>query len=201
MIDAARALPMLREAVKSWWWSTPGTELAPWMGRAVRGFAEWDSLLDAQISALADQLAAVRSLLPAGTTLSNTIDAVRRAADAAREVGADLTGPELYSQLQALISQSTQQDGESVKRLESDLAKADEEQEPEQRNRARTLAAARDRGTGIAVIRQFLVASDKWLTSALSAARMRQSGAQHAAEAEVHELQRQWANVDGESQG
>lgn len=201
MIDAARALPMLREALRSWRWITPGTELAPWAKKAVGGFAEWDSLLGAQISALASQLAAVRSLLPAGTSLGDTIEAVRKAVDAAREVGAEVTTPELYSQLQALIGQAAQQDRESVRRLENDLAHADEELGPELRNRARILAAARDRGTSIGLIRQFLVASDTWLTSALSAARIRQSGAQHAADTQVRELQRQWAGVYGESQG
>lgn len=201
MIDAARALPMLREAVSTWRWDTPDTELPPWVRKAVGGFADWDGLLDAQISGLAGQLAAVRSLLPTGTSLSETVDAVRRAVDAAREAGAEQTGPELYSQLQTMIDQAALQDQETVKRLESDLAKVAEEQEPNLRSRTRILAAARDRGTDIAVIGEFLLASDKWLTSALSVARMQQGGAQHAAQAQVREAQHRWASISEESQG
>jgi hypothetical protein len=199
MIDAARALPMLREAFRTWRWATPGMELPPWVRKAVGGFAEWDGLLNAQISALAGQLSAVRALLPADTSLSDTIEAVRKAVDAAREAGAEVTAPQLYTQLQSLLSQAAEQDRESVKRLERDLSKAAEDQEPGPRNKARILAAARDRGPDIAVIREFLVASHSWLTTALSTARMRHGGAQHEAETQVRELQSRWASVSGES--
>ena len=64
MIDAARALPLLREAVKSWRWRDARTETAPWIRKAVSGFAQWDSLLDAQITAQTDLLADVRQFLP-----------------------------------------------------------------------------------------------------------------------------------------
>ena len=53
MLDAARALPVLRVTVKSWRWETPA-ETPPWISKAVSGFAQWDSLLDAQITAMRD---------------------------------------------------------------------------------------------------------------------------------------------------
>lgn len=198
MIDAARALPMLKDAAKSWRWTMPTAETPPWMRKAVNGFAEWDGLLDAQFSALTGQLAGVRQFLPKGTSLAETIDAVSTAALGAREAGADQMGQEKYKQLQDLGAQAKQQDWRAVDRLEGDLDKANE---PDQRDRARIIAAARDRGKDIDLIRQFLVASDDWLTSALKAARMRQSGAQQAAEAHVRELLSQWAAIGGESQG
>jgi hypothetical protein len=198
MIDAARALPILRAAVKSWEWSMPGTELALWTKKAVERFSEWDSLLDLQLSALSGQLAGVRQFLPKGTSLADTIEAVNAAALDAREAGADQMAPEKYMQLQDLIAQARQQDWRAVERLESDLARANES---DQRDRARIIAAARDRGKDIDVIRRFLVASDEWLTNALKAARMRQSGAQQAAEAQVRELLSYWAAIGGESQG
>jgi hypothetical protein len=196
MIDAARALPMLRKAAKSWLWDTPSSELAPWTRKAVIGFAEWDVLLDAQVSAVTSQLATVRQLFPKGTSLAVTIEAVRKAVDAARGAGVEQTAPEQYSQLQALITQAGQQDWRSVERLENDLARASES---DQRDMARIIAAARDRGTDIAVIMQFLVASDKWLMSALNTAKMRQGGAGQIASERVRDLLRQWAAVDGES--
>lgn len=197
MIDAARVLPMLRKAVKSWRWTTPGMELESWIRKAVGGFAEWDSLLEAQLLALTSLLAGVRKFLPKGTSLGETIDAVDAAARNAREAGADQMSQEKYKQLQELIAQAREQDRRAVERLENDLAKANESDPSAP---ARIIAAARDRGKDIAVIRQFLVASDEWLTSALNAARMRQSGAQRVAEAQVRELLSQWAAISGESQ-
>ena len=197
MLDAARALPLLRATVKSWRWETPA-ETPPWISKAVSGFAQWDSLLDAQITAMRDLLADVRRFLPRGTSLTETIEAVSTAVREAREAGADQTGPEKYKQLQDLITEAKQRDWRAPDRLENDLAAAGD---PDQPDRARVTAAARDRGSDLSVIRQFLVVSDDWLTSALNAARMRQSGAQQAAEAQVKELLGQWAAIGGENQG
>jgi hypothetical protein len=197
MLDAARALPLLRAAVKSWRWETPA-ETPPWISKAVSGFAQWDSLLDAQITAMRDLLADVRRFLPSGTSLTETIEAVSTAVREAREAGADQTGPEKYKQLQDLITEAKQRDWRAPDRLENDLVAAGD---PDQLDRARVTAAARDRGSDLSVIRQFLVVSDDWLTSALNAARMRQSGAQQAAETQVRELLGQWAVIGGENQG
>jgi AAA domain len=196
MIDAARAVPMLREAVRSWRWITPSTELAPWIKKAVSGFAEWDSLLDTQITALTGQLAGVRQFLPRGTSLTETIEAVSVAAQEAREAGADQAGPENYKQLQDLITQVKQRDWRAPDRLESELTAACD---ADQGDRARVTTAARDRGGDLEVIRQFLIVSSDWLTSALKAARMRQSGAQRAAEAQVLELLNYWAAIGGDN--
>jgi hypothetical protein len=196
MIDAARALPLLRAAVKSWRWETPA-ETPPWMSKAVNGFAQWDSLLDAQITAMRVLLADVRRFLPRGVSLTETIEAVSTAVREAREAGADQTGPEKYKQLQDLITEAKQRDWRASDRLENDLAAAGD---PDQLDRARVTAAARDRGSDLSVIRQFLVVSDDWLTGALNAARMRQSGAQQAAETQVRELLGQWAAIGGENQ-
>ena len=56
MVDAARALPLLRRAAEAWEWRTPDAELAPWIGKAVARFTEWDTLIDAQIALLKGQL-------------------------------------------------------------------------------------------------------------------------------------------------
>ena len=72
MIDAARALPLLRSAAQSWEWRTPDTELPPWVKKAVGRFADWGTLVEAQIALLTQYLAEVRSYLPKGTKLSDT---------------------------------------------------------------------------------------------------------------------------------
>jgi hypothetical protein len=201
MIDAARALPMLRNATKSWRWGMPSMDLAPWIRKAVGGFAEWHSLLDAQIFTLTDHLVAVRSLLPKGTTLSDTIDAANTAIVVATEAGADQTAPAVREQLKALADQAGQRGWRSVERLEIDLGKAGAEAEAEQHHWARIVAAARDRGTDIAVISQFLSASNIWLSNALNAARKQESGAGQVAEQRVRDLLSMWAAVEGESKG
>ena len=198
MIDAARALPMLQKAVKSWRWDMPSTDLAPWIRKAVGGFAEWDGLLESQISALTRQLVEIRSLLPRGTSLSDTIDAVNTAILAATEAGTDQMAPAMREQLKALADQAGQRDWRSTERLESDLGKAGAEAEAEQRHRARIVAAARDRGTDIAVIRQFLSASNVWLTNALNAAKKQEGGAGQVAEERVRGLLSTWTAIDGE---
>jgi hypothetical protein len=142
-------------------------------------------------------LADVRRFLPRGVSLTETIEAVSTAVREAREAGADQTGPEKYKQLQDLITEAKQRDWRASDRLENDLAAAGD---PDQLDRARVTAAARDRGSDLSVIRQFLVVSDDWLTGALNAARMRQSGAQQAAETQVRELLGQWAAIGGENQ-
>jgi len=196
MIDAVRVLPMLREAARDWRWSTPSGGLASWVKKAVEGFAGWNDLLDGQLTAQSGLLMGVRQFLPEGTSLAETIDAVRIAVREAREAGADDQTPEKYQQLQDLIEAARQQDRRALDRLESDLAAAGESGDGDL---ARILAAARDRGEDIVVIRDFLAASNEWLTNALKTARMQQSGAQQVAEAEVRKLLSRWAAIDGES--
>jgi hypothetical protein len=203
MIDAARLLPMVRQAAKSWRWGMPSVDLAPWIQKAVGRFADWDGLLDAQLSVLTSQLAEVRSLLPIGASLSDTIDAVNTAIVAATEAGVDQMAPAVREQLKALADQAGQRGWRSVERLESDLGKAsaesESESESEQRHRTRIVAAARERGTDIALISQFLFASDIWLTNALNAAKKQEGGAGQVAEQRVRGLLSTWAAIDGKS--
>lgn len=196
MIDAARALPMLRQAVREWHWSTPATGVAPWIKNAVNGFADWEGLLDAQLDAHHGLLAGVRQFLPQGTSLGETIEAVSTAVREAREAGADDQSPDKYLHLQSLIEKVKQQDRRAVDRLESDLAVAVESGKGD---RARILAAARDRGEDVVTIRDFLAAGNEWLTNALKVAKMQESGKQSAAEAEVRELLSRWAAIGGEN--
>lgn len=194
MIDAARALPMLRAAVRQWGWSAP-EDPAPWIKEAVTGLGSWKVLLDEQLTAQAGLLAGVRQFLPPGTSLAETIDAVSSAVRDAREAGVDDQPAQRYEQLQELITAVRSQDRHAVDRLEKELTAA---RDPASRDPARILAAARDRGQDTAVIRNFLSASHDWLSKALKAAELHQSGAQLQAEAEVRDLLRQWAAVSKE---
>jgi hypothetical protein len=193
MIDAARAMPLLRSAAESWEWHTPDTEPAQWVRKAVARFAEWDNLIEGQIALLTHQLGRVRSFLPKGTRPSDTLDAVGEALTAAMATG---HGPEDRERFEAMIKDGAAQDWRTVDRLESDLDKASSPGQSQDPRRARRITAAvRDRGADLAVVLEFLVGSDQWLTGALKAAAMREGGAGAAAAAQVQGLLRQWAEV------
>jgi hypothetical protein len=194
MIDAARAVPLLRSAAQSWEWRTPDTELPPWVKKAVGRFAEWGTLVETQNVQLTQHIAQVRSYLPKGTKLSDTTSAVRVALAAAIEAG---HAPDERSQFEQLITHAEAQDGRAVDQLESDLDKASSSAQPADQ----IIAAVRDRGAGLTVIRDFLADSDTWLTEALQAARMRGGGAGAAALTQVQDLLDQWAEISDRSQG
>ena len=194
MIDAARALPLLRSAVQSWEWKTPDQELPPWVKKAVGRFAEWGTLVETQNVQLTQYLAQVRTYLPKDTKLSDTASAVRVALAAAIEAG---HAPDERRQFEQMITHAEAQDGRAVDQLEGDLAKASSSGQPADQ----IIAAVRDRGAGLTVIRDFLADSDTWLTGALQAARMRGGGAGAGALNRVQELLGQWAEISDRSQG
>ena len=198
MIDAARALPLLRSAAQSWEWRTPDSELPPWVRKAVGRFADWGTVVEAQITLLTQYLAQVRSYLPKGTKPGDTISAVGDALSAAIEAG---HAPNERQRFEQMIKHAADQDWRVLDRLESDLEKASAAGPPADRQTALIIAAVRDRGAGLTVIRDFLADSDAWLTGALQAARMRGSGAGAAALTRVQELLGQWAEISDRSQG
>jgi hypothetical protein len=201
MIDSARALPMLREAIASWQWQADSIPTL-WVREAVDGFANWDNLLDARISDLASERDRVRALLPQGTSLAETVDAVRAAIENAVKVGVDQGDHNQLARIEDLTERAKQCDGRVIDRLERELAAAAaDEGSAGQQAKARITAAARDRGTEIAGIREFLTESNHWLTVALKAARMRPRGAGTAADTAVRDLVTRWAAIDEEDQG
>ena len=187
MIDAARALPLLRSAAQSWEWRTPDSELPPWVKKAVGRFAEWGTLVDAQIALLTQYLGQVRSYLPKGTKLSDTTSAVRDALTAAIEAG---HAPDEREQFEQMITHAEAQDWRAVDRLGERSGQGQLSRPAAAQQAAQIIAAVRDRGAGLTVIRDFLADSDTWLTEALQAARMRGGGAGAAALTRVQDLLR-----------
>lgn len=196
MIDAARAIPLLRLAAEEWQWRTPSREPAAHVKRAVARFGDWDNLIDGQLALLSRELGRLRTLVPKGTRAGETVDAVGEALKAAVEAG---HGPADLEQFSALIKDAAARDWRTVDRLESDLDKA--AQGEGQQQSARIIAAARDRGPDLAVIAHFLASSDAWLSEALRAAAMREGGAAAGAAAQVQDLLRQWAELGASNAG
>ena len=122
MIDAARALPLLRSAAESWEWRTPDSELPPWVKKAVGRFAEWDNLVDAQIALLTEYLGQAAVVSPERHEAQRYHSARSRdALTAAIEAG---HAPDDREQFEQMIKDAAAQDWRAVDRLESDLDKA-----------------------------------------------------------------------------
>jgi hypothetical protein len=197
MIDAARALPLLRSTVESWEWQTPDSELPPWVKKAVFRFADWETLVAAQIALLTGYLTQVRSYLSKGTRYGDTVSAVSDALTASIEAG---HAPDERERFEQMIRHAADQDWREVERLESDLEKANSASQPADQWTAQIIAAVRDRGVGLTIIKDFLTESDTWLTGALQAAKMRRGGAGAAALTRVQDLLDQWAEISDRSQ-
>ena len=131
MIDAARALPLLRTAAESWEWRTPDSELPPWVRKAVARFAEWDTLIEAQIALLTTSTSprcgricrkAHEPAIPSTRSAMRSPPPSRR--DTRRTTG---------NRFEQMIKNAAAQDWRTVDRLESDLDKASSPGQPQDR--------------------------------------------------------------------
>lgn len=200
MIDAARALPLLRHAAADWTWSTE-QPVPTWVKDAVFGFARlWDDCVDRQIRELTTILDSLRQRLPRDTSGRDTVDAVQLALKESEKVGLS-PGLDERTGLNNLISEATKAEWQVVATLEKDLGKISVADEAESAT-ARVRAAAHDHGESLEVIRKFLIAGDLWLTSALNDAAARSDSVGDAAALEVQSLLSEWASLsDLEGEG
>ncbi|MEU2661922.1 protein DpdH [Micromonospora sp. NPDC007220] len=192
IIDAARAVPLVREAAQDWTWRRPD-RLPEWAERAVGGFNQFVGVTDAQLVVLREQLTTIRGLLPSGVGGSETVAAVDQALRVA--VGEGL-GPADLAGFESLLNNVRERDWRSVERLERDLARIDAAVDDKDRYRAVVAACAVDRGADTTTIERFLTLSDGWLTEKLHQARLRSGGSGESATLRVQDLKRQWAEVD-----
>lgn len=195
MIDAARVLLLLRDAMTEWDWRISGTGVPQWVKPAVTGFASWTTLIDDQTEQLERQLRDIRLRQPRGAVGVHTLAAVRDALIAAREVGLPLSSGQAQN-IEMLLQRAGTADWTEVSKLEDDLAKVEgAEWIDEAGSAARIIAAVRDRGESIEAIRQVLIASDEWLDEALCSASSRTSDTGERAATGVQELINEWRSV------
>nr|WP_276516423.1 protein DpdH [Streptomonospora nanhaiensis] len=195
LIDAARALPLLREAASVWRW-VPPDRLPSWIADAVRGFSNWESLIEQQVAELSQRLDSVRKRLPAGDSGREAAAAVAKALDGTASVG---LGPssETKRRLTDLIDKAAAADWQVVGTLEGDLTKVRDIHEGE-RWEARVIAASRDRGESLHVIHTFLIAGDTWLDEALAQAAARSDSLGDSAAERVQGLLDDWGALVAE---
>ncbi|MFF9644194.1 protein DpdH [Kitasatospora aureofaciens] len=195
MIDAARAVPLLRQAASEWNWDIEGLVVPTWVRPAVIGFASWMTSVDDQAALLRERLHEVRSRQPRGTASSHTLSAIRGALTAAREVGLPLATSDA-ERIESLILRVQDADWKAISELEDDLEKASGPNRSEGAQRtALVVAAVRDRGDAFEDIRQLLVAADAWLDEALNSAESRSGEAGDSAALGVQELLNEWREL------
>ncbi|WP_228554034.1 protein DpdH [Catenulispora pinisilvae] len=193
MIDAAQAMPLLRQAAARWTWDPPTGELPTWVKPAATGLAAWDSLVNTQFDLLTARMAAVSLLAPAGARGRKTVDAIITALDQSRAVG---LGQGSEAQLvQGLLDGAANADWKTLDELEQDLLNASATGPSDTSSALRATAAIRDRGGSLAVVEGFLTASDTWLVQTLPDAQRRTSTAGDAAAAAVRQLVEQWTAI------
>ncbi|MFJ8197324.1 protein DpdH [Streptomyces sp. NPDC096152] len=191
MIDAARALPLLRRAVAQWDWQVTGSDVPEWVKKAVKNFADWTDMVEAQNASLRRKLDGIRRHHPRGTTGAQVLAAVRDALLAAED--ASIPVPlATRADITERLARAQDADWKILNQLEDDLLRAEE---PEAPDAARITAAVRDRGVTIQVVSGLLQASDAWLTTALEHAASRTNSHGDEAARGVQELLTEWRSL------
>ncbi|GIH72021.1 protein DpdH [Sphaerimonospora thailandensis] len=190
MIDAARALPLVLEAARSWRWDSSGG-VPKWVGNTVSGLSGLEGAVSQQVDQLKEMVAEIRSRAPRGGEGKATVDAIRASLEAADTVGLSPNLMERQRILQ-LAAAAEGADWRAIAAAERDLESITSASAEGQFDRA-LVAAARDHGASLQVICAFLVASDTWLTRALADARERHGGTGDSITDEVQTLLQEWA--------
>ncbi|GII65351.1 hypothetical protein Skr01_54360 [Sphaerisporangium krabiense] len=195
MIDAARALPLVLEAARSWRWDASGG-VPKWVGNTtVSGLNGLGSVVGEETSRLKETVAEIRSRAPRGAEGKATVDAVRASLEAADTVGLSPNLVERQRILQ-LAAAAESADWRTVAVAERDL-EAIASTSAEGRFEKEFVAAARDHGTSLQAIRHFLMASDTWLTRALADASERTDAMGDSVTEEVQRLLQEWVDLIG----
>ncbi|MCH9729248.1 MAG: ATP-binding protein [Actinomycetia bacterium] len=197
MIDAARVVPLVREAAKAWRWQPPSPMPAKLQDAvAPSGLAQISRLVQAQVGDLRGVNDTLARLLPEGTTLSETLDAVDSAFEHAQGAGLGpltITDP---ADFHKLLSDARGADSRWVNRLRKDLEAIDAADDEQARALAELTCAAVDRGPDLPAIFDFLKMCDEWFTSR-SVEPSLGASAGDAAAAKVQSMIKHWRKVVG----
>lgn len=198
MIDAARVLPLLRDAATGWTWRTDAP-VPEWVKPAISGFSRWQTLVEDQFSLLSMSHSRIRQLLPAGVSGSDTAEDVRRAVEQSATVGVT-PSQDAAMRLQALLAQVDNSNWRVIPEIDDDLTKARAAETSESRWDATVAAVARDRGESLGAIADFLEASDQFLDDALANAASRRDPAGDDAAEQVSSLLKDWGDLYGQEE-
>jgi hypothetical protein len=190
-IDAVRALRLLADATESW---EPGDDRRgpEWAVQATRPLTTLRKTVDEQLDALDGLVTAIRDRLPRGTGFAETATAVQQAILAGEGHGhvpvRDVPG--LKERNAAAAEAGSSRD---LERLESDLRQV--QGAPFE---TRLAVAARDRGPGLGLMRDFLTENEDWLDAGLARAEVH--GDEEAADlvSRVQDVVERWRGIVAE---
>lgn len=163
-IDAVRAVALVNLVAGSW---TPNPE-APrpeWAGPAAAALVSLGPAVEEQLELLRKVVVEIRERLPRGTGFAETLKTVQQAIEAGEHHGY-VRHDDVPTLKQHNAAAATAASSHQLEALENDLASLGEDAPYERR----LAVAARDRGPGLGLMRDFLVENDKWLDAGLASA-------------------------------
>lgn len=194
LVDAAHLLPLLQHAAQDWTWHVGDHSVPAWVTTAAKGFILVPRMVDEQLDALRDLLAALRRRLARGT-LAKVVPAVLDAMEEAKQHGLRLTSVQIEN-LTTLATDVQDMDWHVITELEDDLTHlADTTGRDHDRTWAEMAVAVRGRGPALPAIRSFLEASDAWLDEALESAKNRTGGHEAETSDNLSSVVREWAET------
>ncbi len=197
MIDAARVVPLVRGAATTWQWQPPNQMPGKLKKTVTRSaLAQIPRLAQDHVTDLRRVDDALARLLPGGTTLSETLDAVEAAFEQAQGVGLGPTTITDPADFLKRLGQVRDADSRSITRLRKDLEKIDAADDDTARALAELACAGFDRGPDLPVILNFLTMCDEWLSARLNEPSSGSSPGDAAAE-KVHDMIDLWRKVVG----
>ncbi|MEU8132137.1 protein DpdH [Streptodolium elevatio] len=188
VIDAVRALPLLRRAAERW--ELDGIELPKWAQDAARPLAGWRELVRAQHVQLVTLLEEIRQRFPRGERSSEVLPQLEASLRVAAELG--LEGGSRVPEIRQLIDQVQDADWASLTALERDLAKLTADLEGTAAMTAALHGVVPLRDPHLADLHSLLRAADAFLSDALQAAEDRGQTAASTASQQMTSLMDDW---------
>ncbi|MGY4930531.1 protein DpdH [Streptomyces sp. 900116325] len=191
VIDAARALPLLRRATEQW--ELDDIEAPKWAQDAALPLAGWGALVSAQHAHLASLLREIRQWFPRGERSADLLSQVDASLRVAAELG--LEGGSQVPTIRQLMEKIEDADWASLTGLERDLGKLAPDLD-----RPATLAATLQgvvplRDPHLAEMHQLLQHADAFLGDALQAAEARGQTVASTASQQMEALMGAWQHL------
>lgn len=191
VIDAARALPLLRRAAERW--ESDDIELPRWAQDAAQPLAGWRVLVPAQHAQLVSLLQEIRQWFPRGERSADLLSQIDASLRVAAELG--LEGGSQVPAIRQLMAEVQEADWASLTVLERDLAKLTPDLEGPAALAAALQGVVPLRDPHLAGMHQLLQAADAFLSDALQAAEARGQTAASTASQQMEALMDAWQQI------
>ncbi|MEV5931905.1 protein DpdH [Streptomyces sp. NPDC052079] len=191
VIDAARALPLLRRAIKRW--DLGEMELPKWAQDAAQPLAGWHVLVPTQHAHLIALLQGIRERFPRGERSADLLSQLEASLRVAVELG--LEGGGQVPVIRQLMEEIQDADWASVTVLEKDLAKLTPDLEKPDELAAMLQGVIPLRDAHLADMHRLLQEADAFLGDALRSAQERGQTAASTASQQMEALTDTWEQI------